>query len=198
MAIVKIEISPYLKQFLIDKYGPEPISFPQNCMFMRHITEGCAPPPIIRKILIEKFHPEDAESEKMADSCWPGLETHSCSVRKEDSLLEVILPKTVFRCGRIIETNNSWRLNYDSCRSFRKTADSMFWIDLNVYVDDYMRARKANGEFYSRRSAILEFMSFHQIDSDALEAILRQDVRRRKNLLNNKKTEENGKKYAMA
>lgn len=159
MATANIEISPYLYQFLVDKYGPEPIQFPQNSMFMRHIAEGCTPPPI--------------------GSCLYGWQEKAKACAASKVLICVQLPPDVFRCGQTHEVGYGWHLNYDACRSFRKTADNMFWGDLLSFLQDYKRQRIYNNECYTRKSGILEFMSYHGINEAHLETICRQDRRRK-------------------
>lgn len=188
MVSVKIEISPYLRQFLIDKYGSEPIQFPQNSMFMRHITEGCAPPSIIKKIISNKFNINSIKEENISDGCLSESEQDNKRKRNDDALLSVYLPNTVFRCGHIVNVNDAWRLNYDSCRSIRKTADIMFWSDFTLWIMDYERMRLVNNEFYSRKNGLLDFLIYHNISEDYMESIMRQDRRRRDELLDNRKS----------
>lgn len=161
MPSVRISISPYLKEFLIDKYGPEPVSFPQNTMFMRHITEGCAPQSV--KSLSESSKQE-------------------VTPKRSKVYISVCLPDTVFRAGKVVQVNDNWNLNYDSCRSFRRTTDTMFWVDCEAWITDYFRARRANNEFYSRENAIRDFMVYHRINMNHDETIIRQYKRRAKEL----------------
>lgn len=160
MVTTNIEISPYLYQFLVDKFGPEPIQFPQNSMFMRHLSEGCTPPSIGSSVC--EYH-ERLEA-----------------VASNKALIKVCLPKDVFRCGRLLNVEHGWKLNYDSRRSFRKTADMMFWTDLYVFIGDYRRHRIINNEYFSLRSAIMDFISLHGIHEDHYDAIIRQYNRRKK------------------
>lgn len=170
MPQVRISISPYLKEFLVDKFGSEPISFPQNSMFMRHLTEGCAPPPVSRNAVVGELNGEES------------LCTDTSPKRRKVHL-SVCLPETVFRSGRVMNVNDSWKLNYDSCKSFRKTTDTMFWADCDAWITDYERARRANKEYFSRENAIRDFILYHGIDMHHDETIIRQYKRRRKELL---------------
>lgn len=196
MAITQISISPYLRQFLIDKYGSEPVSFPQNSMFQRHITEGCAPPPVIRNIIQGKFKPESISSnEEFTDKCIPITTEKSYYKSDRKTFITVCLPETVFRCGKVVAVNDTWSLNYDSCRSFRETADRMFWTDCEEWIIDYKRARRANNEYFSRENAIRDFMIYHQIDMYHDETIIRQSKRRKYALQNNKATDNQANSF---